>query len=410
MTEKLSHTRYEKSLGLLTSKFVTLLREAKDGTLDLKMAANTLAVRQKRRIYDITNVLEGIGLIEKKSKNSIQWKGAGPGSNSQEIKDKIEIMMDELEVLKEKEEELELHHKYMAQSLLNVKEDPGNVPHAFVLHEDLHTSYPGELLIAVEAPLGTIISVSAADQGSGSDAKYELSLRSTTTPINASLLNEDGRANKLILKLPPEKKLHSEVVKISKTQTQIQSIVQEEQRKEPIQENVPPVRNYRRQASIGVQRTIAAVMSGSRSSQKKKNLVKEEAAVLNNTATNRMVTRQSPKKSLAQSLANVSVPSNNSSNRRNKPVKLESEPSNCLLPTGIKPEVINIDTDDSLPDLPKDMEFESLSDARLQEALEEFVLNEYPSPFTKLSPPPCSRDYYFNLDDTEGMSDLFDLF
>lgn len=29
---------------------------------------------QKRRIYDITNVLEGIGLIEKKLKNRIQWK------------------------------------------------------------------------------------------------------------------------------------------------------------------------------------------------------------------------------------------------------------------------------------------------------------------------------------------------
>jgi len=34
---------------------------------------------QKRRIYDITNVLEGIGLIEKKLKNNIQWKG---GSNA----------------------------------------------------------------------------------------------------------------------------------------------------------------------------------------------------------------------------------------------------------------------------------------------------------------------------------------
>lgn len=40
----------------------------------VSQAADTLAVRQKRRIYDITNVLEGIGLIEKKSKNSIQWK------------------------------------------------------------------------------------------------------------------------------------------------------------------------------------------------------------------------------------------------------------------------------------------------------------------------------------------------
>ena len=34
----------------------------------------TRAQVQKRRIYDITNVLEGIGLIEKKSKNNIQWK------------------------------------------------------------------------------------------------------------------------------------------------------------------------------------------------------------------------------------------------------------------------------------------------------------------------------------------------
>lgn len=37
-------------------------------------AAEILQVRQKRRIYDITNVLEGIGLIEKKTKNAIQWK------------------------------------------------------------------------------------------------------------------------------------------------------------------------------------------------------------------------------------------------------------------------------------------------------------------------------------------------
>lgn len=40
----------------------------------LSQAADVLEVKQKRRIYDITNVLEGIGLIEKESKNSIKWK------------------------------------------------------------------------------------------------------------------------------------------------------------------------------------------------------------------------------------------------------------------------------------------------------------------------------------------------
>jgi len=32
---------------------------------------------QKRRIYDITNVLEGIGLIAKERKNNIRWNGPG---------------------------------------------------------------------------------------------------------------------------------------------------------------------------------------------------------------------------------------------------------------------------------------------------------------------------------------------
>ena len=30
----------------------------------------------KRRIYDITNVLEGVGIIEKRSKNTVAWKGS----------------------------------------------------------------------------------------------------------------------------------------------------------------------------------------------------------------------------------------------------------------------------------------------------------------------------------------------
>jgi hypothetical protein len=40
--------------------------------LDLNVAAVQLQV-QKRRIYDITNVLEGVGLIEKNSKNHVRW-------------------------------------------------------------------------------------------------------------------------------------------------------------------------------------------------------------------------------------------------------------------------------------------------------------------------------------------------
>lgn len=66
-------SRFDTSLGRLTQKFVALLKSSPHGVLDLNIAAEHLSV-QKRRIYDITNVLEGIGILEKRSKNNIQWK------------------------------------------------------------------------------------------------------------------------------------------------------------------------------------------------------------------------------------------------------------------------------------------------------------------------------------------------
>ncbi|KAL4378581.1 hypothetical protein GQ457_02G041110 [Hibiscus cannabinus] len=64
----------------LQRSFDNLIKHAEDGILDLNKAAETLELMiltrlvQKRRIYDITNVLEGIDLIEKKVKNRIHWK------------------------------------------------------------------------------------------------------------------------------------------------------------------------------------------------------------------------------------------------------------------------------------------------------------------------------------------------
>ena len=68
--------RKENGLVELTKKFIELLKGACNQTLDLNDAVKDLFV-QKRRIYDITNVLEGIGLICKVSKNNIRWDGPG---------------------------------------------------------------------------------------------------------------------------------------------------------------------------------------------------------------------------------------------------------------------------------------------------------------------------------------------
>lgn len=68
-------SRHESSLNLLTQRFIALLKCETSQYFDLNYAARALGV-QKRRIYDITNVLEGIGLIDKTSKNTVRWRGS----------------------------------------------------------------------------------------------------------------------------------------------------------------------------------------------------------------------------------------------------------------------------------------------------------------------------------------------
>ncbi len=51
--------RFETSLVLLAKRFQALLQSAPDGILNLNAAAEQLGV-EKRRLYDITNVMEGM--------------------------------------------------------------------------------------------------------------------------------------------------------------------------------------------------------------------------------------------------------------------------------------------------------------------------------------------------------------
>uniref|UniRef100_A0A182LTL7 E2F/DP family winged-helix DNA-binding domain-containing protein n=1 Tax=Anopheles culicifacies TaxID=139723 RepID=A0A182LTL7_9DIPT len=73
--EPSSKRRFDKSLTMLTRSVVKMLRETPDGVLYLRDVSSTLSNRQKRRIYDVTNVLEGIGLVKKQVKNHIKWIG-----------------------------------------------------------------------------------------------------------------------------------------------------------------------------------------------------------------------------------------------------------------------------------------------------------------------------------------------
>lgn len=61
------------SLVQISQRFLALLEGDATGEVDLNAAADALGV-PKRRLYDITAVLEGIGFIEKRSRNVILWR------------------------------------------------------------------------------------------------------------------------------------------------------------------------------------------------------------------------------------------------------------------------------------------------------------------------------------------------
>nr|CAD7413822.1 unnamed protein product [Timema poppensis] len=207
-------SRFEKSLGLLTTRFVSLLQKARDGVLDLKVAADILAVRQKRRIYDITNVLEGIGLIEKKSKNSIQWKGAGPGCNTQEMSERLITLKKEISRLEDHEKKLDTHKQWLQQSFNNIADDVENCHLAYVTSEDICKCFEGDTMLTIKAPNGTSLEVPhLSGQSSIGQIKYQIHLKSSTGPILVTLINKDAESETPVSVLVPPVKVESSLAK-----------------------------------------------------------------------------------------------------------------------------------------------------------------------------------------------------
>lgn len=216
-------TRADKSLGLLTQRFIRLLEASEGGICDLNQAAEALNVRQKRRIYDITNVLEGIGLIEKKSKNIIQWK-AGDLLKVDEKEDEpmlisyLESLKAELAQLRDEETVYDEHIKWLQQSLRNICESSKNQRYAYISQSDLQKVFPFSNTFAVQAPPGTNVEVIPPKFGAISDSRYVLRLSSSCGPITAVFANRDesrARVYRAIVdssRIQAEQGLYSSVV------------------------------------------------------------------------------------------------------------------------------------------------------------------------------------------------------
>ncbi|XP_046874719.1 transcription factor E2F3 isoform X3 [Hypomesus transpacificus] len=178
-------TRYDTSLGLLTQKFVQLLARSQDGVVDLNQASQALQV-QKRRLYDITNVLEGVHLIKKKSKNNIQWMGCSLSEEGVVVRSShaLDRELQELSVEERRLDEL-IHTATCSVSLLT--EDRLNKSLAYLTYEDVRRipSLKEQTVIVIKAPADTRLEVPHPEES------LQVHLSSIQGPIEVFLCSDD---------------------------------------------------------------------------------------------------------------------------------------------------------------------------------------------------------------------------
>ncbi|KAL6100167.1 e2f3 [Pungitius sinensis] len=169
-------SRCDTSLGFLTQRFAEMLSRSADGVLDLNLAAQQLNA-SKRRVYDVTNVLEGIHLIKKKSKNFIEWLGGDPNVR----------MDEELKALIEEERRLDELIQSCTKQVHQLCSKQNTRRFAYLTYEDVQRlpSLKEQTVIVIKAPAETKLEVPHPEES------LQVHLSSTQGPIEAFLCSDD---------------------------------------------------------------------------------------------------------------------------------------------------------------------------------------------------------------------------
>jgi transcription factor E2F4/5 len=420
-------------------------------------AADTLAVRQKRRIYDITNVLEGIGLIEKKSKNSIQWLGAGPGCNTREVTDQLLALKEELVELENKEMELDQHFSWAKQSIHNITDDADNKTVSFIRHEDLCKVHPNSTLLVIQAPSGTSLEVPTVDMDHVHDAqvvygsshvsdkknkkKFQMHLKSRSGPISVFLVNQQEKNKPTICPVTAEVNglpeltddqavaaavstseiaapaaAHSDTTAVP-SGNQNQSVKSNVQQQQPaavteVRGTRSSTRNTRRESSPVKEKPVtAAPVPVSIPTTPPVAVTNASAADTNSHPTG--LRQLSPRKAAQNHLIVKSRTERGSSAPASAAAIKSRKASTASKQNETESELMIVTTDDETVDENKAINntvptkrFRRMSE--YLSMIEHEVIPDVQQPLVRLSPPPNARDYRFNLDESEGAADLFD--
>jgi transcription factor E2F3 len=166
-SDRLSSARSENSLFSLTKKFMGLIRASKDKSINLNDAASELGVH-KRRVYDITNVLEGLGLLSKWSVSSAKWIGGNIDDHiGSEDDDKENVNSCNDKIISKDEKDLDYQISELNKEINELSQNESNLENAYVTFNDLQAipSLKNKLIFSIKAPSDTIMEMPKYEKG-----------------------------------------------------------------------------------------------------------------------------------------------------------------------------------------------------------------------------------------------------
>lgn len=165
-SDRLSSARSENSLYCLTKKFVKMIRASKDKIINLTTVAVELGVH-KRRVYDITNVLEGLGLLGKWSVNSAKWIGENIDDHIENEDEKENLEYNNEKHTSNEEINLDKQIVELNTEIYNMSQCKTNLENAFVTFQDLQKldSLKNKMIFSVKAPSDTIMEAPKYEKG-----------------------------------------------------------------------------------------------------------------------------------------------------------------------------------------------------------------------------------------------------
>ena len=200
--------RQENSLGELTKNFINYIRKSGRNTVNINELVKELKVK-KRRIYDITNVLEGIGYVQKHAKNEISWirtEVLNNFSNSllYNLKQDINNKKNEFLKLEKVNKSLDTEIEKIKDEFNLISQEEDFNQYGYITFTDLNDLSNNEKydLLAIKAPKGTSIDIIDPNEAKKSYLKLKNEMDNGKIPKNESLLSTLKKEHHIFLDSP----------------------------------------------------------------------------------------------------------------------------------------------------------------------------------------------------------------